>query len=94
LWCWLHPKFDVNVILLCVQSTKNIFTHTPNLSLYLFLPHPMHSFSHSPHSHPQTWKSGQYKVRDYLNVTTWANHQGWLLKQSFLLLALFKGTIS
>ncbi len=26
-----------------------------------------------PHPHPSTWKDGLYKVRDYLNLTTWAN---------------------
>jgi len=29
--------------------------------------------------HPKTWKSGKYKVREYLNVTTWANQQLSLL---------------
>ncbi len=43
-------------------------------------------FSFSPQPHPSTWKDGLYEVRDYLALTTWANHCSWAIRNSHLLL--------
>lgn len=57
---------------------------TSNIQCWLF-----------PHPHPYTWKIGQYKVRDYLNVTNWTNRYCEPIKNNyFLFLGLLEVTES
>lgn len=46
----------------------------------------------SPYKNMKKW---QYKVRNYLNITTSGNHYGWPMKKShFLLRAILEGAVS
>jgi hypothetical protein len=39
-----------------------------------YLAHGLCTLQFLPHPHLWTWKDGLHKVRDYLTLTTWANH--------------------
>jgi len=48
--------------------------------------HPVRTVQFLPQPDPSTWKDGLYEVRDYLALTTWANHCSWAIRNSHLLL--------
>ncbi len=58
-------------------------THIPYLIIYLCLPHPTYNSSLFSHHHLWTWKCVQYKVREYLTLTTCTNHSGWPIKNCY-----------
>jgi hypothetical protein len=70
-------------------------THIPYLIIYPCLPHLTYNSSLFSHHHLWTWKCLQYKVRDYLSLTTRTNHSGWLIKKLLFQcsLALLEGTV-
>ncbi len=61
------------------------------VGLYKGISHPAYSVNY-PFIRTQTWTSWHYNVREYLNLTIWANRYSWPIRSShFLLLVHFWG---
>ncbi len=65
----LHPNFNVHAI--SHLQVDLLFEHAQPSIVYQDIQCALFSFPPSP---PMNLKDGQYKVRDYLTLTTWANH--------------------